>query len=118
MNSVFNACEIHYKIRIGDGSVFMHSGKGCIIHENTTIGKNVRIFQNITIGCKWSNNECENNYAPIIEDNVMIGAGAVILGNIVIGENSIIGANSVVTHNIAPNSVVAGVPARVIKMKE
>lgn len=93
----------------------MHSGKGCVIHESVTIGKNVRIFQNVTIGCKWSNNKLEDTYAPIIEDNVMIGAGAVILGDIKIGRNSIIGANSVVTHDVEPNSVVAGVPAKVIK---
>lgn len=115
LNSILNSCEIHCQISLGEGTVFMHSGRGCIIHENTQIGNNVRIFQNVTIGCKWSNNQLENTYSPIIEDNVMIGAGAVILGNIIIGENSIIGANSVVTHSVPSNSVVGGVPAKIIK---
>ena len=79
------------------------------------IGNNVRIFHNVTIGCKWSDNQLEKEYAPVIEDNVMIGAGAVILGNVRIGKNSIIGANSVVNHDVEMNTVVAGIPARVIK---
>lgn len=93
----------------------MHSGKGCVIHEAVIIGNNVRIFHNVTIGCKWSGNTLEKEYAPIIEDDVMIGAGAVILGNIKIGRNSIIGANSVVVHDIEPNTVVGGIPAKKIK---
>lgn len=60
----------------------MHPGKGCVIHEASIIRNNVRIFHNVTIGCKWSENVLEKEYAPVIEDNVMIGAGAVILGNI------------------------------------
>ena len=118
MNSMLNSCEIHCQISLGEQSIFMHSGRGCVIHESTKIGNYVRIFQNITIGCKWSNNQLEDLYSPVIEDNVMIGAGAVILGNITIGKNSIVGANSVVTHNVPPNSVVAGVPAKVIKTLE
>ena len=87
-----------------------------MIHEATIIGNNVRIFHNVTIGCKWSGNVLEKEYAPVIKDNVMIGAGAVILGNIKVGENSIIGANSVVLHDVEANTVVAGVPAKAIKI--
>lgn len=92
VNSTLNSCDIHCQIEIGENSIFMHSGKGCVIHEATKIGNNVRIFHNVTIG-----------------------AGAVILGNVRIGKNSIIGANSVVNHDVEMNTVVAGIPARVIK---
>lgn len=115
INAVINSCDIHRQIKIGENTVFMHSGKGCVIHEATVIGNNVRIFHNVTIGCKLSGNTLEKEYAPVIEDNVLIGAGAVILGNIRVGKNSIIGANSVVLHDVAANTVVAGVPAKVIK---
>ena len=115
VNSTLNSCDIHCQIEIGENSIFMHSGKGCVIHEATKIGNNVRIFHNVTIGCKWSDNQLEKEYAPVIEDNVMIGAGAVILGNVRIGKNSIIGANSVVNHDVEMNTVVAGIRARVIK---
>lgn len=110
INSILNSCDIHCQIKIGDNSVFMHSGKGCVIHETTVIGNNVRIFHNVTIGCEWPGNILEKDYVPIIEDNVMIGAGAVILGNIKVG------ANSVVLHDVEANTVVAGVPAKVIKI--
>lgn len=80
------------------------------------IGENCTIFQHVTLGSKWSGG-INDGGAPIVGNHVMIGSGACILGNITIGDNTIIGANAVVTHNVPPNVVVAGNPARIIKEK-
>lgn len=79
------------------------------------IGEDCKIFQGVTIGSKWSKASCLGE-APRIGNNVMIGAGAVILGNITIGDDSIIGANAVVTHSIPKNSLAVGVPAIIKKL--
>lgn len=81
-----------------------------MVHPKAIIGENCKIFQGVTIGSKWSNASCLGE-APHIGNNVMIGAGAVILGNISIGDNAIIGANAVVTHSVPANSLAVGVPA-------
>ncbi len=80
---------------------------GGIKESQTVIGKNCTIYQNVTIGQN-------NNKYPIIGDNVTIYAGAIIFGNIKIGNNVVIGANSVVNCSIPDNCVVAGVPAKII----
>ena len=106
---------ISTKAEIGEGTVFYHHGVGCVVHELCRIGKNCRIFGNVTLGCKWSENE-EPGLPPRVGNNVMIGAGAVILGEISIGDNSIIGANAVVLDDVPANSIAVGVPA-VIKRR-
>lgn len=107
---------ISTQAQIGDGTVFYHHGVGCVVHELCTIGEACRIFGNVTIGCKWAENK-EPGLPPKIGNNVMIGAGAVILGHISVGDNSIIGANAVVLKNVPENSIAVGVPA-VIKRKK
>lgn len=105
---------ISAKTEIGRGTVFFHHGVGCVVHEQSKIGENCRIFGNVTIGCKWSGNiQC--GLPPTLGNNVLIGAGAVILGPIHVGDNSIIGANAVVLHDVPENSTVAGNPARIVK---
>ena len=99
---------------IGRGTQFFHRGLGCVIHPRAIIGKDCKIFQNVTIGSKWSDGECEGA-APIIGDNVFIGAGSVILGDIRIGDGAIIGSNAVVINDILPGKVVGGIPARSLK---
>lgn len=84
-------------------------------HPKAVIGEDCKIFQGVTIGSKWSKASCLGE-APRIGNNVMIGAGAVILGNITIGDDSIIGANAVVTHSIPKNSLAVGVPAIIKKL--
>ena len=103
---------ISTQAQIGDGTVFYHHGVGCVVHELCTIGENCRIFGNVTLGCKWTENE-EPGLPPRIGNNVMIGAGAVILGDISIGDNSIIGANAVVLEDVPDNSIAVGVPAAI-----
>ena len=98
---------ISSKCNIGKGTVFFHHGLGCVVHFKATIGANCKVFSNVVIGDKWSSS-VRSGFAPQIGNNVMIGSGAVILGNIKIGDNSIIGANAVVTRDVPSGSLVVG----------
>ena len=106
---------ISAQARIGKGTVFYHHGVGCVVHELCTIGENCRIFGNVTLGCKWAENK-QPGMTPRIGNNVKIGAGAEILGDISVGDNSIIGANAVVLEDVPENAIAVGVPA-VIKRR-
>tara|TARA_Y100000815_G_scaffold243726_1_gene241466 strand:+ start:1094 stop:1633 length:540 start_codon:yes stop_codon:yes gene_type:complete len=102
--------EIHPAVKIGK-NIFIDHGMGIVIGETTIIGDNVSIYQGVTLGgTKWE----KKKRHPTINDNVIIGAGAKVLGPISVGKNSKIGANSVVTRNVPSNSTVIGIPARVI----
>ena len=92
---------------IGDGTVFFHHGLGCVVHRNAKIGAGCNIFSNVVIGNKWHNGINEGG-SPIIGDHVMIGAGAVILGEVMVGDNSIIGANAVITKDVPAGALVVG----------
>lgn len=87
-----------------------HHLNGIIISHYAKIGKNCTILQQVTIS------QGENETSATIGDNVMIGAGAKIIGNVKIGDNVKIGANAVVTKDIPSNSVAVGVPATVVKI--
>lgn len=100
---------ISVKATIGKNTMFHHHGVGCVVHDNTVIGSDCHVFQNVTLGSKWSEGVCDGG-APTIGNNVLIGAGACVLGNITIGNNSVIGANSVVLRDVPENSTVVGVP--------
>lgn len=103
---------------IGEGTIFMHRGLGCVAHENTVIGSYCRICQNVTFGAKWSVLKSDDGKAPVVGNYVEIGAGAVILGGIHIGDHAVIGANAVVIHDVPPSTVVVGVPAKEIGLVE
>ena len=77
-----------------------------------TIGDDCTIYHNVTLGCKVANINCKRH--PTIKNNVVIGCGAKVLGNITIEDNVIIGANAVVLKDIKKDSVVVGVPGRII----
>lgn len=113
INHLICACSVSIDAEIGNRTIFYHRGIGCVVHPKAVIGD--KIFQGVTIGSKWSKASCLGE-APRIGNNVMIGAGAVILGNITIGDDSIIGANAVVTHSIPKNSLAVGVPAIIKKL--
>ncbi len=103
--------EIHPGARIGSG-FFIDHGNGVIIGETTVIGNNVTLYQGVTLG---GTGKEQGKRHPTIEDNVMISAGAKVLGSFTVGENSKIGAGSVVLSAIPPNSTVVGVPGRVVR---
>jgi len=107
--------EIHPKAEIGK-NLFIDHGMGVVIGETSKIGDNVTIYHNVTLGgiAPSINSDDQRNTKrhPTLEDNVVVGSGAQILGPIVIGKNSLIGSNSVVTKNVIEKSVMAGIPAR------
>lgn len=103
--------EIHPGAQIGKG-FFIDHGNGVIIGETTIIGDNVTLYQGVTLG---GTGKEQGKRHPTIGNNVMISAGAKVLGSFTIGDNSKIGAGSVVLEEVPPNSTVVGVPGRVVK---
>lgn len=103
--------EIHPGAKIGKG-LFIDHGHGVIIGETTVIGDNVTLYQGVTLG---GTGKEHGKRHPTLENNVMVSAGAKVLGSFTIGENSKIGAGSVVLEEVPPNSTVVGVPGRVVK---
>ena len=101
--------EIHPAARVGPG-LFIDHGMGVVIGETAEIGENVTLLQGVTLGGTSLRREKRH---PTLGDNVVVGAGAKIIGAFTIGENSRIGAGSVVVREVPPNSVVVGVPGRV-----
>jgi len=101
--------EIHPAARIGPG-LFIDHGMGVVIGETAEIGDNVTLLQGVTLGGTSLKREKRH---PTLGSNVVVGAGAKIIGAFMIGDNSRIGAGSVVVREVPPNSVVVGVPGRV-----
>lgn len=102
--------EIHPGAKIGKG-FFIDHGMGVVIGETTEIGDNVLLYQGVTLG---GTGREKGKRHPTIGNNVVIGAGAKILGPITIGDNVRIGAGSVVLKSVPPNCTVVGVPGRII----
>lgn len=101
--------EIHPGAQIGPG-FFIDHGMGTVIGETAEVGEDVTLYHNVTLGgVSWE----KVKRHPTLEDHVVVGAGAQILGPIVIGAHSRIGANSVVVKDVPTGSVVVGVPGRV-----
>lgn len=103
--------EIHPGAAIGRG-FFIDHGNGVIIGETTIIGDNVTLYQGVTLG---GTGKEQGKRHPTLGNNIMIGAGAKVLGSCTIGDNSKIGAGSVVLEDVPPGSTVVGVPGRVVK---
>lgn len=109
---IYNS-KVPSQAKIGRGSKLGYGGIGVVIHKDSSIGDNCMIAQHVTIGSR------NPNYpgAPRIGNNVYISHGAIVFGGIEIGDNVIIGANAVVNKPVAPNVIVAGVPARVLRLR-
>lgn len=103
--------EIHPGATIGKG-LFIDHGHGVVIGETAIVGNNVTLYQGVTLG---GTGKEQGKRHPTIGDNVMISAGAKVLGSFTVGANSKIGAGSVVLSEVPPNSTVVGVPGRVVK---
>lgn len=108
----FTGIEIHPGAVIGEG-LFIDHGEGVVIGETTIIGKNVTLFQGVTLG---GTGKDVGKRHPTIEDDVMISAGAKVLGPFTVGKGSKIGAGSVVLKEVPPYSTVVGIPGRVVKI--
>ena len=113
----FTGIEIHPKAKIGK-NLFIDHGMGVVIGETSEISDNVTIYHNVTLGGtspSINTNEQRNSKRhPTLEENVVVGSGAQILGPVVIGKNSLIGANAVVTKDVPEKSIMAGNPAKKI----
>ena len=107
--------EIHPKAKIGK-NLFIDHGMGVVIGETSDIGDNVTIYHMATLGgispSINSDNQRETKRHPTLQDNVVIGSGAQVLGPITIGKNAKIGANAVVTKDVPENGVMVGIPAK------
>lgn len=106
----FTGIEIHPGAVIGK-RFFIDHGMGVVIGETCEIGDNVTLFQGVTLG---GTGKERGKRHPTLRDNVLIAAGAKVLGSIVIGENSKVGAGSVVLREVPPNSTVVGIPGRIV----
>lgn len=104
------SCYLPAGTTVGDGFVLGYGGLSVVIHERVVIGNDCHIDQCVTIG-----GTSKKDNVPKLSNSVYVGAGAKILGPIVIGNNVVIGANSVVISDIPDNCLVVGVPARIIK---
>lgn len=107
----FTGIEIHPGANIGKG-LFIDHGTGVVVGETTIIGNNVTLFQGVTLG--GTGKETGKRH-PTLGDNIVVGAGAKVLGDIEIGSNSYIGANAVVIKSVPESSTVVGVPGRITK---
>ena len=105
--------EIHPGAKIGQG-LFIDHGMGVVIGETAEIRNNVTLFQGVTLG---GTGKEKGKRHPTVGNNVVIGAGAKVLGSFTIGDNVQIGANAVVVREVPPNSVVVGVPGRIVKQE-
>jgi len=103
--------EIHPGATIGNG-FFIDHGMGVVIGETSVIGNNVTLFQGVTLG---GTGKERGKRHPTLGNNIVIGTGAKVLGNVKIGDGVQIGANAVVIKDVPPNSTVVGVPGRIVK---
>ncbi len=117
LSRFFTGIEIHPNAKIGK-NLFIDHGMGVVIGETSEISDNVTIYHNVTLGGtspSINTNEQRNSKRhPTLEENVVVGSGAQILGPVLVGKNSLIGANAVVTKDVPEKSIMAGNPAKKI----
>jgi serine O-acetyltransferase len=111
LSRILHSMDIHPAAYIEPGVVIDH-GFGVVIGETASVGSGTLIYHGVTLGAK---NVTTGKRHPIVGKNVMIGAGAKVLGHIYIGDESVIGANSVVLMDVPPKSLAVGVPAKIKK---
>lgn len=109
LNRFVFSCDIPCTVTIGKRLSLPHFGLGVVIHPCAIIGDHVKIYQQVTIGARG------NEWHPIIDNNVLIGAGAKILGSVHVGNGAKVGANSVVLSDVPANATAVGLPAKIIQ---
>ena len=113
--------EIHPKAKIGQ-NLFIDHGMGVVIGETSEIGNNVTIYHMVTLGgispSIKSEEQRDVKRHPTLENNVVVGSGAQVLGPVVVGRNAKIGANAVVTKDVPENAVMIGIPAKNINISD
>jgi serine O-acetyltransferase len=113
--------EIRSRAEVGYGLHLPHP-HDIVLGEGARVGKNVRIYNGVTLGARMlqaaDDEQGADERYPIIEDGVTIFPGAKVIGPVTIGRNSIIGANSVVRDSFPENSVIAGIPARLVNRRD
>ena len=110
INRTITGIEIHPGAKIGR-KVFIDHGMGVVIGETAEIGDNCLLYQGVTLGGTGKNHGKRH---PTLKENVVVGAGAKVLGSIIVGANTRIGAGSVVVRSVQENSTVVGIPGRVV----
>jgi serine O-acetyltransferase len=105
--------EIHPGATIGDG-FFVDHGMGVVIGETSVIGDNVTLYQGVTLG---GTSQQKKKRHPTLGNNVVVGVGAQVIGDITIGDNAKVGAGSVVINSVPANATVVGVPGRVVAVR-
>lgn len=116
LSRFFTGIEIHPGATIGK-NLFIDHGMGVVIGETTIIGDNVTIYHGVTLGGTTTDGTQKTKRHPTVNDNVIIGAGAKVLGNITIHKNAKIGSNAVVIKDVAQCETMVGIPAKSIKSK-
>lgn len=107
--------ELPAATQIGKGLIIDH-GYAMVINKHTIIGDDCRLRHGVTIGCKI-NEDGSQGRSPRLGNRVEVGAGAIIIGDIAVGDDAVIGAGAVVTKDVPAGAVVAGNPARIIRQK-
>ena len=110
LGRLLTGIEIHPGARIGHG-VFIDHGMGVVIGETTEVGNNCLLYQGVTLG---GTGKAHGKRHPTLAENVVVGAGAKVLGAITVGANTRIGAGSVLLRDVGPDSTVVGIPGRVV----
>ncbi len=106
--------EIHPGAKIGK-NLFIDHGIGVVIGETAEIGDNVILYQGVTLG---GTGKEKGKRHPTIKDNVIVSAGAKVLGSFIVGENAKIGAGAVVLESVPKNATVVGIPAKIVKISK
>ena len=112
-NRVVFAVQLPAETRVGRGVELGYSGLGTVIHARAVIGDRVSIGAGVVIGGRSHIYE-----VPIIEDDVLLGVGAKILGPVRVGRGAQVGANAVVLNDVPAGAVVGGIPARILRMRD
>lgn len=114
LDQLLFACHIGSHAQIGEGCVFQHNGLGVVISDHAVLGDRCMVYQHVTVGALEDGSE----EVPTIGDDVVIGAGATLLGLIHIGDGAKVGAGAVVLRDVPSGATAVGVPAKILGVSE